>query len=78
MIHFSCDPDFYAMALSYEDRDRYEGDIHVLCPGWAKPGTPCECWCHGEEGERTYGQLRRRLKEQREADPQDQPEPSKD
>ena len=59
-IHFTCDPNFYEIGLSYQDRDRYEGDLHWKCPGWAQPGAPCECWCHGEEGERIFGYLRRK------------------
>jgi hypothetical protein len=62
-IHFTCDPDFYLMALSYQDRDTYEGDLHVKCLGWVEAGVPCECWCHSEAGERMYGQYRRKLSE---------------
>jgi hypothetical protein len=54
-VHFACDPGFYSMALSYEDRDKYEGDVHLVCPGWIEPGLPCRCRCHGEEGGRNYG-----------------------
>jgi hypothetical protein len=57
-IHFTCDPDFYAMGLSYPDRDNYEGDLHVLCSGWIEQGVRCECWCHSQEGERICGPLR--------------------
>jgi hypothetical protein len=66
-IHLTCDPDFYAMALSYEDRDRWEGDLHVMCGGECEPGVPCECWCHSPEGELIYGDQRRSRRAWREA-----------
>lgn len=53
MLNFACDPDFFAMAMSYEDRDRWEGDIHIVCDGEAR-GQPCSCWCHTPEGEAGY------------------------
>jgi len=61
-IHFSCDPDFYALALSYEDRDRWEGDLHVMCGGQCDPGVPCECFCHSPKGEAIYGEQRRAVR----------------
>jgi tetratricopeptide (TPR) repeat protein len=66
-IHFTCDPDFYTMALSYEDRDRWEGDLHVMCGGECEPGVPCECRCHTPEGELIYGERRRAVRAWQEA-----------
>ena len=66
-LRFGCDPDFFAMALSYEDRDRYEGDIHVVCSGGEVNGVVCDCWCHTAEGERIYGPQQGRMRRWRSA-----------
>ena len=78
MIHFTRDPDFYAMGLSYQDRDRFEGDLHVLCPGWAEPGVHCSRSCHTEEGEQIYGPSRQRSRAATQAAHPTHPEPTAD
>lgn len=59
-LRIGCDRDFFAMALSYSDRDAYEGDIHIICSGGEVNGVVCDCWCHTDKGEAIYGQQRDR------------------